>query len=68
MLLMPSPLRTRQAARWLLDALRRAAGPVQDPTELHCAPAADTEPMAAEIDAFVYALNEDLITADDFRR
>ena len=67
MLPLPSALRSRHAARVVLDALRRIAGPVYDPAELPGAGCDDRARMAAELEDFILALNRDLIGADDFR-
>lgn len=53
--------------RTLCAAFRAIAGPTQPlPPPAHIAPARDPERMAAEIEAFVIALNADLISAEDF--
>jgi hypothetical protein len=54
--------------RVVLDALRRLAGPAIDPAPPERAWDTERERMASEIDTFVAALDQDLITADDFRR
>jgi hypothetical protein len=53
--------------RTLCAALRAIAGPTLPlPPPAHAAPERDYEHMAAEIEAFVVALNADLISAEDF--
>ena len=53
--------------RTLCAALRAIAGPTLPlPPPADTAPARDSERMATEIDAFVIALNADLISAEDF--
>ena len=53
--------------RTLCAAFRAIAGPTLPlPPSAHSAAAQDSERMAAEIEAFVIALDADLISADDF--
>ena len=53
--------------RTLCAAFRAIAGPTLPlPPPVPAAPAQDCERMAIEIEAFVIALNADLISADDF--
>ena len=53
--------------RALCSALQAMAGPVLPlPPAAHDVGAHDPERMAADIEAFVIALDEDLISADDF--
>ena len=55
--------------RALCTALRAMAGPVLPLLPVaHDVGAHDPERMAADIEAFVIALDEDLISADDFAR
>jgi hypothetical protein len=60
-------LRWADIGRTLCAGLRAIAGPTLPlPSPGHVAAAPDSERMAAEIEAFVIALNADLISADDF--
>lgn len=67
MLPIPSALRSREAVRVVLDALRRPAGPLYDAREPPGVGGDDRACMAVEIEHFIAALNRDLIGADDFR-
>ena len=60
-------LRWADIGRTLCAALRAIAGPTLPlPSPGRVAPVRDSEHMAAEIEAFVLALDADIISADDF--
>ena len=60
-------LSSADVGRTLCAAFRAIVGPTLPlPPPAHAAPARDPESMAVEIEAFVIALNADLISADDF--